>query len=96
MTGDLVISLARKLKNKLGGTGTWHIIKNRFGPDGLSFPSKINTSNGSIQIFDENTQQGKNTKIDIQNGDDLIRKSLASKYKQMNNAGESNKLTKFN
>lgn len=94
MTGDLVISLQRKLQNKLGGTGTWHIIKNRFGPDGLTFPSKINTSNGSIQIFEENTVQGKQTKIAMQ-GDDLIRKSLASKFQQMQGSSNKSNLTKF-
>ena len=94
MTADLVISLARPLKTKLGGTGSWHIIKNRFGPDGLTFPSKINTTNGSIQIFDETSIEGKNTKIAIQNGDEVVRKTLAAKYDQLKTSTNSN-LTKF-
>ena len=27
-------------------------MKNRFGPDGMTFGSKIDTSNGHIEIFD--------------------------------------------
>jgi hypothetical protein len=31
----------------------WHIMKNRYGADGLTFSSKINTSNGYIEINDQ-------------------------------------------
>ena len=52
MIGDLVVSLARKKEDKVRGTGRWHIMKNRYGPDGLTFMSLINTSNGRIHIED--------------------------------------------
>jgi len=42
MVADFVVSLSRKMADKISGTGRWHIIKNRFGPDGLTFPSKMN------------------------------------------------------
>lgn len=48
--GDIIISLARSRKDKVNGTGNWHWIKNRYGADGLTFSSKINTSNGYIDI----------------------------------------------
>jgi hypothetical protein len=53
MIGDIIISLARGRKDKVNGTGNWHWIKNRYGADGLTFSSKINTSNGYIDISEQ-------------------------------------------
>ena len=50
MIGDIIISLARGRKDKVNGTGNWHFIKNRYGADGLTFSSKINTANGYIVV----------------------------------------------
>ena len=50
MIGDIILSLARKRKDKIEGTGNWHIMKNRYGADGMTFRSRINTSNGYINI----------------------------------------------
>ena len=40
MTADFVISLSRKIEDKIGNTGRFHVIKNRFNPDGLTYPAK--------------------------------------------------------
>lgn len=53
MIGDIIISLARGRKDKVNGTGNWHFIKNRYGADGLTFGSKINTANGYIHVNDQ-------------------------------------------
>ena len=53
MIGDIIISLARGRKDKVNGTGNWHFIKNRYGADGLTFGSHINTSTGYIDIYDQ-------------------------------------------
>jgi replicative DNA helicase len=50
MIGDIIISLARKRKDKIEGTGRFHIMKNRYGADGMTFKTKINTSNGFIEV----------------------------------------------
>jgi replicative DNA helicase len=50
MIGDIIISLARKRKDKIDGTGKFHFMKNRYGADGLTFRAKINTSNGYIEV----------------------------------------------
>ena len=84
MIGDFVISLSRKVTDKIAGTGRWYVIKNRFGPDGLTLPSKLNMSNGRIDIFEETSIQGKETKKDMDSGDTLLRKSLANKFKEIN------------
>lgn len=53
MIGDIVLSLARNRKDKLEGTGRWHIMKNRLGADGMTFASKIDTSTGHIEIYED-------------------------------------------
>ena len=53
MIGDIIISLARGRLAKVNGTGNWHWIKNRYGPDGLTFGSQINTANGYINIYNQ-------------------------------------------
>jgi replicative DNA helicase len=97
MTGDVVISLARPLEQKSAGFGSWYIIKNRFGPDGLKFVSKINTGNGDIQIFDKDSRQGKEINMSMQNSEELTRKLLSTKYNQLKNNRDNiaPKLTKF-
>ena len=84
MIGDFVISLSRKVTDKIAGTGRWYVIKNRFGPDGLTLPSRLNMSNGRIDIFEETSVQGKETKKTMENGDEILRKSLATKFKEIN------------
>ena len=83
MIADFVLSLSRKVTDKIAGTGRWHIIKNRFGPDGITLPSKMNMSNGQIHIYEETSAQGKDTKKDMENGESLLRKSLSQKYKEI-------------
>lgn len=83
MIADFVLSLSRKVTDKIAGTGRWHIIKNRFGPDGLTLPSKMNMSNGQIHIYEETSVQGKETKKTMETGEELLRKNLSQKYKEI-------------
>ena len=69
MVSDFLMSLSRKVEDKLSGTGRGHVIKNRFGPDGLTFPAKINTNIGKIEIFESNSVQGKDVQYKINNRD---------------------------
>lgn len=50
MIADFAISLSRKRLDKVNGTGRIHIMKNRYGTDGMTYGAKINTSNGNIEI----------------------------------------------
>jgi len=83
MTADFVISLSRKIEDKVAGTGRWHVIKNRFGPDGITFPSKMNTSNGQIHIYEGDSVQGKSTQKEMDNGEESKRKYLQNKFKEL-------------
>jgi replicative DNA helicase len=87
MTADFVVSLSRKIEDKLSGTGRYHVIKNRFGPDGMTFPSKANLSNGRIQIFNDNSVDGKETKKTMEGGETIVRQNLLQKYKEIKQSG---------
>ena len=91
MTADFVLSLSRKIEDKIAGTGRWHVIKNRFGPDGITFPSKMNMSNGQIDIYEETSVQGKSTQSEMNQGSEAMRKRLATKYKEVQNPEEKSK-----
>tara|TARA_R110000868_G_scaffold20143_3_gene85565 strand:- start:535 stop:1911 length:1377 start_codon:yes stop_codon:yes gene_type:complete len=53
MIADFAISLSRQKKDKLNGTGRFHIMKNRYGADGMTFNVKVDTSTGHIDILGE-------------------------------------------
>ena len=84
MTADLVISLSRKIEDKVDGTGRWHVIKNRFGPDGITLPSKMNASNGHIEIFAQSSVQGKEVQNTMDNHEETTRKLLKNKFQELN------------
>lgn len=50
MIADFAISLSRKRQDKVNGTGRIHIMKNRYGVDGMTYKATINTSNGEINV----------------------------------------------
>jgi hypothetical protein len=77
MIGDIVISLARTRKDKLQGTGRWHIMKNRYGPDGMSYLSSIDTTTGKIEIDEE--------QIDIEDEKDFNENKKSNSYSNINN-----------
>ena len=52
MISDFAMSLSRKKEDKVNGTGRYHIMKNRYGMDGLTFSVKADTSTGHFEVFD--------------------------------------------
>lgn len=83
MVADFLVSLSRKVEDKLSGTGRGHVIKNRFGPDGITLPCKINTNNGQFQFFEPQTTQGKQTTQQMKTGETMVKKNLAQKFKDL-------------
>jgi archaellum biogenesis ATPase FlaH len=59
---DFGMSLSRKKDDKVNGTGRWHIMKNRYGSDGMTFSSLINTSIGKIEMFKYNEEPTNNVR----------------------------------
>jgi hypothetical protein len=83
MVSDFLMSLSRKVEDKMSGTGRGHVIKNRFGPDGITLPSKINTNNGQFQFFEPQTTQGKQTTQVMKSGENMLKQNLAQKFKDL-------------
>jgi len=83
MTSDFVMSVSRKVEDKIANTGRVHVIKNRFGPDGMTFPSSINLNNGKIDIYEGNTADGKQQQKKMDNGNEYVRKMLSNKYEDL-------------
>ena len=87
MTADFVMSMSRKVEDKIANTGRFHVIKNRFGPDGITFPATINTNTGYIMIYESTTVGGKEVQGKMNNADEYIRKTLAQKKKDFDSEG---------
>ena len=90
MITDVCISLSRQRRDKVEGTGRSHIMKNRYGMDGLTFGVKANTSTGhfdvsnDLYVEDENPPQQQ-----PQNGfdsgvDKFDKQSLQKKFFELN------------
>ena len=82
-TADFVVSLSRKIEDKIGNTGRFHVIKNRFGPDGLTYPARINTNIGKIEIFESSSVQGKDVQHKIKNRDNQTKAILSARYEDL-------------
>jgi replicative DNA helicase len=80
MTADFVMSLSRKVTDKAANTARFHVIKNRFGPDGLTFPSRMNAGCGDIQIYGENSKEGMSILNEMGDSENMVKKALASKW----------------
>ena len=83
MTADFVMSLSRKVEDKIGNTGRFHVIKNRFGPDGITFPAKVNTNTGKMDIYEGNSVGGKEQQGKIDNRDNIMKKMLSNRYEDL-------------
>ena len=58
MNADFIMSWSRKSKDKLNNTARAHIMKNRFGPDGITFPCKMDTNTGFIEVYEGTSAEG--------------------------------------
>jgi replicative DNA helicase len=65
---DFVASVSRKLADKMSNTARFHVIKNRFGADGMTFPVYMDLSHGKIEVYDENSPDGLRVKNQMENG----------------------------
>jgi replicative DNA helicase len=87
MITDLSLSLSRKKEDKVNGTGRLHIMKNRYGMDGLTFQVDVNTSNGHISIgdhYDEEADTVAPKKQQSNDFDNLDIKMLSNKFFELN------------
>jgi replicative DNA helicase len=88
MITDVAISLSRKKEDKVKNTGRFHIMKNRYGMDGLTFYLNADTSTGHFEITDapdddDETPTNSNTNS-YDNFDQFDKKMLANKFFELN------------
>tara|TARA_R100000697_G_scaffold65505_1_gene78244 strand:- start:1535 stop:2881 length:1347 start_codon:yes stop_codon:yes gene_type:complete len=50
MVADICLSLSRMKEDKVLGTGRIHVMKNRYGQDGMTYNIKMDTNNGHIDF----------------------------------------------
>ena len=50
MVADICLSLSRMKEDKVLGTGRIHVMKNRYGQDGMTYNIKMDTNNGHIEF----------------------------------------------
>jgi replicative DNA helicase len=95
MIADFALSLSRKRQDKVNGTGRIHIMKNRYGMDGMTYAAKISTNTGDIQIsqdtmsedelnFDNGPQNGQSKSFNTL--DNQERAYLANKFFELHSS----------
>ena len=88
MVTDIAISLSRKREDKVNGTGRFHIMKNRYGMDGMTFSVVADTSTGRFEVtdhhFDDSDSPSPVKQIEGTNMNTLDRDNLAQKFFQLN------------
>jgi len=80
MNADFIMSWSRKSKDKLNDTARAHVMKNRFGPDGITFPCKMDTNTGYIEVYDGNSPDGVIAQKEAASGQLESKKLLHKKY----------------
>tara|TARA_Y100000992_G_scaffold301209_1_gene271540 strand:+ start:9214 stop:10572 length:1359 start_codon:yes stop_codon:yes gene_type:complete len=80
MNADFIMSWSRKSKDKLNNTARAHIMKNRFGPDGITFPCKMDTNTGFIDVYDGTSAEGILSTKESASGQIERRQLLHKKY----------------
>ena len=92
MVTDVAISLSRKRQDKVNGTGRFHIMKNRYGMDGMSFNVKADTSTGHFEVSermeddeDEGTTSASTSQPTFSTIDSMDKKDLRNKFFELNN-----------
>jgi replicative DNA helicase len=85
---DFVMSISRKLADKVTNTARTHIIKNRFGGDGMTFPTYMDLSHGKIEIYDETSPDGARIKAEMQRGSGVVNSMLRKKMLDINSVNE--------
>jgi len=81
---DFVMSLSRKAQDKLSNTARLHIIKNRFGVDGVTFPVYMDTSRGVINVHSETSSKGKEVSNTMTTDSEYNRQRLKQRMSQLN------------
>lgn len=90
MIADFVMSLSRKKSDKLSNTGRFHVIKNRFGQDGITFPAIMDTEHGRIVLYDSDSPKGGELMMKMNESEgEAARRRLSQEYSSYKNKSDS-------
>jgi replicative DNA helicase len=83
---DVCISLSRQRQDKVNGTGRFHIMKNRYGIDGLTFKVKADTSTGHFEVteYDESEETTASTPSAPADFDSFDKKLMQNQFFKLN------------
>jgi replicative DNA helicase len=86
MISDVCISLSRQRQDKVNGTGRFHIMKNRYGIDGLTFKVKADTSTGHFEVteYDESEETTASTPSAPADFDSFDKKLMQNQFFKLN------------
>ena len=90
MITDFALSLSRKREDKVNGTGRFHLIKNRYGMDGMTYGVKADTNVGRFEVFDYDEDQFLTPQTQPSSNGDMNsfdRKILANEFFKLNTNG---------
>ena len=85
MITDVAISLSRKKEDKVHGTGRFHVMKNRYGMDGMTYGVKADTSTGHFEVSDHieiHEEEYDNTRT-VTDPDRDVKKELRNKFNEL-------------
>lgn len=79
---DFIISLSRKLEDRVNNTARMHVIKNRNGKDGDVFPMLLDYEHGKVSVFDDSSLEGQDANKKMQDGNAVISRIFKQGKKQ--------------
>lgn len=83
MTADFIFSVSRNNQDKANNTARCFVIKNRFGPDGMTLYSKMNTSNGDVELYDATSKESLEIQTTMEDSDNTAKNMLKNKWNSL-------------
>ena len=83
MVADMAMSLSRKKEDKVLGTGRIHIMKNRYGQDGMTFNVRMDTNCGRVEfegMIDQEDSLGISPTLNSVNGGSYLNKEVIRNF----------------
>ena len=81
MNADFIMSMSRRSKDKLNNTARIYI------PDGITFPCKMDTNSGVLDVYDGNSANGVIATKEAASGAEMERQLLHKKYVETSSLG---------
>jgi hypothetical protein len=79
---NIILSLSRKIEDKLTDTGRLFVAKNKVGEDSDILPFTMINSKGILKIHTAETREGKEISNQMKNGSENVRLRLKSKLEE--------------